>query len=705
MKQFVSALANLIRQLLASPAAMLRTLLLVVIWGACAFGWGTLGDYAVQKRIPAVLGSTERLAQEIDTYLADRLALLDSLAADPRIPQSLAEAEGFEHQDIRRALYEFSYINRLPQVYLWHGATSQLAMPATADDPDEDVRTWLAGLAGQTRSLFVSNLNKKPAAYLALRVEAVKDGSAYAVLRQSWPYLLTNMPGTATVPEFDGSAYGLSTVLYGKPWWAGSSADQTAKPIEIPTKLIDAERDYMTLPDGSVIVTAKLLRFENWAASAMLPGAAAVGDTMRMVQWGLLVVALFASLGVLWRPTLPWRQRTFAFAQPMLAKLPSFAALGPLLAKAQAISRGEKSEGGAPLAAPGSFSKDDFADPKRAKAMGGAAFKPKPAAPKKNVSLQDLAPGEAKPDATAAEAPPVADVIAAVAPPSKTGANSSIAQMIETCINTDRTRLLYQPVYRANDGVPIMHEVYLRLLDEEGREISPATFFPVAEKLGWTPKLDAHVFQRLMQLHFGGGNTPRTPLAINLSGTTLESLGYLEMLMNMSNSPVLQNLVFEVRSQELMRDPHALRFLHECQEMGVKLTVDYFGGGPAMVETIKRLGFDYVKMDAMRFGKSDLTKKELINLCRSAQRVGLPVILEKVENVTMEVFARRAAIPFLQGYLFAKPVDKLAEGSMAGWRSVAQDEKNAATAAAAPAQPAPTAAPDAAPAAAQPPAA
>jgi EAL domain-containing protein (putative c-di-GMP-specific phosphodiesterase class I) len=230
----------------------------------------------------------------------------------------------------------------------------------------------------------------------------------------------------------------------------------------------------------------------------------------------------------------------------------------------------------------------------------------------------------------------------------------TMKEVIRSCLREGRINLLYQPIFDTTTNLPAKHEVYARLVLPDGEVLAPGQFLPIAEKFGLTLALDGVVLRRVMATHFGNGMVPSTQFALNVGGTSLDGITYLQELMSYGKN-VLQHLVFEVRSQEIVRDARALKLLKDIQKHGGYLAVDYFGGGDAMLHASRAMGFDYVKLDASRFVINEDGKKELLKLCLTAKEIGLPVVLEKVEGSEIETFARKAGVTYLQGYGLAKP--------------------------------------------------
>ncbi|MFZ2586994.1 MAG: EAL domain-containing protein [Alphaproteobacteria bacterium] len=652
----LAPLTNLQTWVAAHRMAAVRMLVLMGLWGLALFGYASLGEQALQQRLPPVQAAMEAHAQAVATYLNSRMDMLAPLAADPRIPQGLASDEGLQSLDVRRALYEFGYINRVTQLYVWDETTQAVVKLAGSTELPAALTQHLPRLQDAERALISLDKDNQPALYAAVHITPKDAAHAYVVM----PLGLSPLMGD--VPMLEGLAgqhepTRLLAVDEGGVWQFKRGV--RAKPNRVgwatPKRLTGL--DVVSTPEG-LMVTAPLPALEGWAVALPLPPAMALG-TSRYAQWGVLAAALLASLVLLWKPSLPLRRTLATKLQPMVRVINPL--IAPILGSVAAVVSG-KAQPAQPTKVDLREVMDEASAPaRRARSMNlGGPAKPriKPSGPTSYVPALKAslkAEGIAVPDAPV-EAPP----------------QDSMAALVDECFKQERSQLLYQPVYSARTGQPVMHEVLLRLVDREGQSMTPAVFIPICQQYGWMERLDAHVAKRVFELNFAGDAVPSTPLALNLAGASMENIGYMEGLMLQATPTMMAKLVFEVRSHELMEDPKALVFLKNCREMGARLSVDYFGGGAGMVEVSKKMGFDYIKMDCTRFGSDVMAKKELIMLCRAAQKVDLPVILEKMETVEMEVYARRIGVHYLQGYLLGKPKPDLVTGPLPGWSAMAK---------------------------------
>lgn len=230
---------------------------------------------------------------------------------------------------------------------------------------------------------------------------------------------------------------------------------------------------------------------------------------------------------------------------------------------------------------------------------------------------------------------------------------------IRDSLKNHHTKLLFQPVYDAVTNDIIMHEVYLRILDDKQNIISPAEFLPICARFGFLPQIDSYVLTRVVELYLHEANLGASPLAVNLSGDSFESIAFLETLMTKLSPVMAPKLILELRSQEILRDPKAMNFINECRSFGCQFAIDYFGGGSSMLKASKRMRFEYIKLDAGQFTATAEDKKELIRLTKTANDLRLPLILEKVETPAMIAFAQKINVDYLQGYALAKPDEEL----------------------------------------------
>ncbi|MCP5405334.1 MAG: EAL domain-containing protein [Pseudomonadaceae bacterium] len=652
-----------LRNMAQYGAAVARGLILLGIWGLALFGWSTLGEDALRRRLPPVHAAAQSYAEAVGTYLQGLAATLQPLAEDPRLVQGVASDDGITSLEVRRAMYEFGYLNRLNQLYIWEEQSGTVGQLAGSRELPSEVAVWLGKLDEQPVALAVFDISTRPQLYLAMHA-ADSATHVYVVMPASWQGLLLGQPRAPVLGGFGKAETFMLVSQNGRLWQAPRLSRERPR---LMTELdAVAASTVAKAPNGDIIVAAPVPGVAGWGVAYRLPPSVALGAS-RMAQWGVILAALLASIAVLWKPTRPARRKVAAKLAPLAGVITPLTT--PLISSVAAVMKGERQPPAQAQAIiqPGQFKQEELAGgqpQRRGKAMQFGSNPPRPAAKVMTAPSNYMPTEAAAASSSAAGRPKKAPVL-----------TDAMARLVDECLTQGRSQLLYQPIYQVSTGKPAFHEVLLRLIDRDGNPVSPGAFLPVCEQHGWLDRLDSHVLDRVLELNFAGGLHPATPLTLNLAGASMDSLDYLQKLLTLDDAEVIKHLVLEVSSQELLKDPTAIDFLREVHEAGAKLSVDYFGGGPTMLQASQKMGFDMLKMDCARMGGDTAAKREVLMLAQAAKRTDVALVLEKVETVEMEVFARRAGVKFLQGYLLGKPKPDLVSATLPGWSEMARMEK------------------------------
>jgi EAL domain-containing protein (putative c-di-GMP-specific phosphodiesterase class I) len=605
----------------------LRWLLLLIIWGAALFCLGTVVAWRERAQVQHDFTQLQPHQQAIEDWLATLIAPARTLAEDATLINALNLPEGLTSRPVQRLMYERTLVQRAPPVRLLNLSNAEQVSPPGEPALPDDLRLVLAQQVKRSNAeqgILVTG-ERASTLYVWHTINAGLPNKLLAVQAYGLIGLMAERPRLEDLPQ--GWQPGLWLQHQnGWRWWPEDSrwlqeiapltqATQKSRSTS-PAMLRTADAQWLLAPRWAQWQGVKLLlKQPPTGASAMLQSALMLG-----------FLAMLLSLAVLWQPLKPARQWVNLRTQPILTKG------GKVLSSLGNQRLGKKFQQWensleAPLVdAPGGQASEAFPH------LGNAS---------RNGHQRGSAKRSAKP------IPP---------PNNQTGDTDpeSVLETIRTCLRLQRVKLLYQPIFNAKQQ-PVIHEVFLRLLKADGSQLAPGVFLPVAEAHNLTPELDALVLRLVLSEHFAPGFSPATPLALNLSGTSLNGIHYLRDLLS-HGKVALPKLIFEVRSQEMIRDQAALQLLREIQKGGGTLAVDYFGGGTAMLEASKALGFGYVKLDDMRFMKEPADLKLLL---ATAKRLKLPLVMERVETMVRAKDLWARDVTYLQGYGLAKPVERL----------------------------------------------
>src|SRR6185437_1894709 len=165
-----------------------------------------------------------------------------------------------------------------------------------------------------------------------------------------------------------------------------------------------------------------------------------------------------------------------------------------------------------------------------------------------------------------------------------------------------RLRLFAQAIQPLSNraGTGAHFEVLARLVDEEGRYVSPVGIIEAAEHSGMMDTIDRYVVQRVFRSIGALSQQAMRRLdtcAVNLSGISLMREGLLDFIvkeMQKSNVPPAK-ICFEVTETAALANLGEVRWLmQELGAMGCRFAIDDFGSGHASYGYLENLPVDYL---------------------------------------------------------------------------------------------------------------
>jgi diguanylate cyclase (GGDEF)-like protein/PAS domain S-box-containing protein len=218
-----------------------------------------------------------------------------------------------------------------------------------------------------------------------------------------------------------------------------------------------------------------------------------------------------------------------------------------------------------------------------------------------------------------------------------------------------------EPLFPETGRLP-MQEILVRMLDEDGQTILPATFIPAAERYGIMPSIDRWVLRETCR-QLSRENTPRPRIrCINVSNQSLSDDGFLDYVLHqIEGSGIDPRLCcFEITETTAIANwNRATHFVLTLKEIGCRFALDDFGSGMASFAYLRDLPVDLVKIDGgfvknMVENRTDLAMVKAIH--RIAHEMGIGTIAESVESAEIRAALRQLGIDYLQGFSVHRPV-------------------------------------------------
>jgi diguanylate cyclase (GGDEF)-like protein/PAS domain S-box-containing protein len=211
--------------------------------------------------------------------------------------------------------------------------------------------------------------------------------------------------------------------------------------------------------------------------------------------------------------------------------------------------------------------------------------------------------------------------------------------------------LVYQPVVELAYRNPVGVEALLRWRHPRLGTVLPAEVVPVAEELGLADELAAWVLHRACrQLAEWRRDGWDLWLSVNASPVQLAAPGFAEALTEATGAHLLppSRLLVEVPAAPDLGDA-----LERARGAGVHTALDHFGSGPVSLADLRGLAVDVLKVDRSLFVEPAAPILDVV--VGLAERLGLQVVAEALEDEAHLDAVRAAGCRLGQGYLFARP--------------------------------------------------
>lgn len=238
---------------------------------------------------------------------------------------------------------------------------------------------------------------------------------------------------------------------------------------------------------------------------------------------------------------------------------------------------------------------------------------------------------------------------------------------LRRAIDGNQLRLTYQPICDLATGKVVCFEALARWLDEEGVEISPTEFIPVAEEAGLIVPLGHWAMNQAAEtlaawdMRSGGNCGAR--FAVNLSAIQLQRDNVPRMVERALAASGLsgERFTLELTESALIADPDRVtQIMHSLKQLGTTLAMDDFGTGYSNLAHLQKLPIDVLKMDRS-FVTGMLADRDKISIVRAilslAQALGMKTTAEGIESDALAQTLAALGCTYGQGFYYARPLE------------------------------------------------
>jgi EAL domain-containing protein (putative c-di-GMP-specific phosphodiesterase class I) len=234
-----------------------------------------------------------------------------------------------------------------------------------------------------------------------------------------------------------------------------------------------------------------------------------------------------------------------------------------------------------------------------------------------------------------------------------------IKKVYETLIDNIREETVipyFQGIYDVdNSTVPYKFESLMRLMDSEGRVLSPVVFMEKSKEYRLYTQLMSQMIDKVFEVL----SRHDVAVTLNLSYLDINNTELCDKLMRkVKKMQIGSRLTIEIVESEQIEDLEMVNeFIFALKKSGVLIAIDDFGSGFCNFDNIVKLDIDYVKLDGSLVSKIHDERyrsilKSMVDICHN---LGIKTIAEYISDDSIMQLAKSIGVDYLQGYHLHKP--------------------------------------------------
>jgi diguanylate cyclase (GGDEF)-like protein len=234
---------------------------------------------------------------------------------------------------------------------------------------------------------------------------------------------------------------------------------------------------------------------------------------------------------------------------------------------------------------------------------------------------------------------------------------------IREALASDRFRMVFQPVMELASGQTAGYEALIRMVDADGRLITPDRFIPVAERMGLIHQIDLWAVNSCIDTLAGlPPGLARLTININLSIHAFQDPALLSLVRRklMETGVAPGRITFEITETAAVANYEQTRnMVNELRRIGCRFALDDFGTGFSSFNYLKQFPVDFLKIDGSFISNllNDPIDQRLVkSMIEVGGALGKVIVAEFVEDAETLALLRDYGVGLVQGNYIGKPL-------------------------------------------------
>jgi PAS domain S-box-containing protein/diguanylate cyclase (GGDEF)-like protein len=232
---------------------------------------------------------------------------------------------------------------------------------------------------------------------------------------------------------------------------------------------------------------------------------------------------------------------------------------------------------------------------------------------------------------------------------------------IREAIDNNKIVTYFQPIIENKTGTIKKYESLVRMIDSDGKVISPFFFLDIAKKAKLYLKITKIVIDKTFDTFL---NHPNYEFSLNLTVEDIKDEKIVSYLYNkLSIFPNPQNVVLEITESEKIEDYKIVdAFIKNAKKLGAKIAIDDFGSGYANFEHIVKLEADFIKIDGSLIKNidTDINSRYIAeSIIDFSKKIGAKTIAEFIHKKEIYDIVRQMGADYSQGFYLGEPSPKI----------------------------------------------